>query len=96
MLDPSYVDDMQLWAELYVLDFLTKCLERILNYSFFVSIILNYQFTETRIADFYINFVTFFVFIWDFTSISSNFTSFTSNFTSISSFHLHWDNAPTA
>ena len=35
------------------------------------------------------NFLIFFVFFWDFTSISSNFTSFTSNFTSISSFHLH-------
>ena len=51
------------------------------------------------VCQFYNNFVL----IWHFTSISSNFTSISqslssisSHFTSITSFHLHWDNTPTA
>ena len=30
----------------------TKCLERVLKYSYLVSIILNYQFPKTMFADF--------------------------------------------
>ena len=37
----------------------TKCLKRVLKYSYLVSIILNYQFPKTMLADFWINFATF-------------------------------------
>ena len=47
----------------------TKCLERVLKYSFLVSIILNYQFPKTIFSD-------FFVLISDFNSISSLFNNY--------------------
>ena len=53
----------------------TKCLERELKYSFFS---FNFEFFfKFIVCQFYNYFV--FVFIWHFTSISSNFTSISSN-----------------
>ena len=46
----------------------TKCLERVLKYSYLVSNILNYQVPKTMFAD-------FFVLVLDFNSISSHFNS---------------------
>ena len=54
----------------------TKCLERVLKYSYLVSIILNYQFSKKMFADFL---------VFDFNSISSHFNSISSHFNSISS-----------
>jgi hypothetical protein len=56
----------------------TKCLERVLKYSYLVSIILNFQFPKTMFA-------IFFVLILDFNSISSHSNSISSHFNSISS-----------
>ena len=56
----------------------TKCVERVLKYSYLVSIIINYQFPKTMFAD-------FFGLILDFNSISSNFNSISSHFIGISS-----------
>ena len=58
-----------------------KCLEKVLKYSYLVSIILDNQFPKTMLAD-------FFVLILDFNNISSHFKSITSHFNSISS-HLN-------
>ena len=56
----------------------TKCSERLLKYSYLVSIISNYKFSKTMFAD-------FFELILDFNSISLHFNSISSHFNSISS-----------
>ena len=55
-----------------------KCLERILKYSYLVSIILNFQFPKAMFAD-------LFVLILDFNSISWHFNSINSHFNGINS-----------
>ena len=50
----------------------TKCFERMLKYSYLVSIILNYQFPKIMLVD-------IFVLILDFNTISSRFNSINSS-----------------